>query len=209
MATISERLKQIMELRGLKPADLVKQTGINKGALSCYLKGKYAPKQNNIYLLAKALNVSEPWLMGADVPMERISPSEKSHSVRIPVLGRVAAGIPLNAIEEIIDYEEIPEHLARDGEYFSLRIKGDSMEPKISDGDVVICRKQEDADDGDIVIALLNGNDGCCKRLRKYMDGIALISLNPAYDPMYFSNAEINSLPVKILGKVKELRAKF
>lgn len=71
MATTAERLKEAMALRGCKQAELVEKTGINKGALSCYISGKYKPKQNNVYLLAKALDVSEAWLMGADVPKER------------------------------------------------------------------------------------------------------------------------------------------
>lgn len=128
---------------------------------------------------------------------------------RIPVLGRVAAGIPIEAQEEILDWEEITGDMALDGEYFALQIRGDSMEPKFSNGDIVIVRQQEDADDGDIVIALVNGNDAVCKRLKKYEDGIALVSTNPAYDPMYFSGAEVAETPIKIIGKVKELRAKF
>ena len=77
------------------------------------------------------------------------------------------------------------------------------------DGDVVIVRQQDDAESGDIVIALVNGDDATCKRLRKYRDGIELISNNPAYQPMFFSNEEIQTKPVKIIGKVVELRGKF
>ena len=83
------------------------------------------------------------------------------------------------------------------------------MEPKISNGDVVIVRKQDTADDGDLIIALVNGDEGCCKRLKKYENGIALISTNPAYNPMYFSADEVGNIQVRIIGKVKELRAKF
>lgn len=128
---------------------------------------------------------------------------------RIPVLGRVAAGLPIEAQEDILDWEEITGSMALDGEYFALRIAGDSMEPKFSSGDVIIVRKQEDADDGDVVVALVNGNDAVCKRLKKYEDGIALISTNPAYEPLYFSKNEIETEPVRIIGRVKELRAKF
>ena len=209
MATIAERLKEGMQMKNFRQADIVQRTGINKGALSSYLSGRYEPKQNNIYLLAKALNVNEAWLMGADVPMER----QERHPVsttRIPVLGRVAAGIPFDAIEEIIDYEEIDEDMARSGEYFGLQIKGDSMEPKISNNDVVIVRKQDDADDGDLVVAIVDRNEGCCKRLKKYNDGtIALLSTNPAYPPLLFTEAERDKKNVRIIGKVKELRAKF
>lgn len=77
MATLAERLREGMRINGFRQSDVVQRTGINKGALSSYLSGRYEPKQNNIYLLAKALNVSEAWLMGADVPMERVDTSDQ------------------------------------------------------------------------------------------------------------------------------------
>lgn len=211
MKTTSDRIKEGMAIRNLKQADLVERTGISKGALSSYISGKYVPKQNNIYKIAKALNVNEAWLMGADVPMGRnIIPSTSSKGVTINVLGRVAAGLPIEAVENIIDTEEISAEMAKTGEFFGLQIKGDSMEPRIYEGDVVIVRKQEDAESGDIVIALVNGNDATCKRLTKYTGGISLVSLNSAkYEPMMFSEKEINSKPVKIIGKVIELRGKL
>ena len=135
--------------------------------------------------------------------------SKKSTGIRIPVLGRVAAGIPIEAIEDIIDTEEITEELASSGTFFGLKLKGNSMEPRMCENDVVIVRQQSDAEDGDIVIATVNGDEATCKRLKKYNDGIVLISNNPNYDPMYFSNKEIQEKPVKIIGKVVELRGKF
>ena len=141
-----------------------------------------------------------------DNPILSIS---KGHAVTINVLGRVAAGIPLEAIEDIIDTEEITADLARTGTFFGLQIHGDSMEPRMCEGDVVIVRKQDDAESGEIVIATVNGSDATCKRLRKYRDGIELISNNPSYDPMFFSNEEIENKPVRIIGKVVELRGKF
>lgn len=209
MKTTSERIKEGMELRGLKQADLVEKTGISKGALSSYISGRYIPKQNNIYLISKALNVSESWLMGNDVPIEKKSDIDLRKGITINVLGRVAAGLPIEAIEDIIDTEEITADLARTGTFFGLQIHGDSMEPRMCEGDVVIVRKQDDAESGEIVIATVNGSDATCKRLRKYRDGIELISNNPSYDPMFFSNEEIESKPVRIIGKVVELRGKF
>lgn len=206
MATTAERIQEGMSLRNLKQADLVERTGISKGALSSYLSGRYIPKQNNIYLISKALNVSEAWLMGADVPM---NPTIKSKGVVINILGRVAAGIPIEAIENIIDTEEISEQMASTGEFFGLQIHGDSMEPRMYEGDVVIVRQQEDAESGDIVIAMVNGHDATCKRLMKYAGSIALLSLNPKYEPMMFTEKEIEELPVRIIGKVVELRGKL
>lgn len=207
MDTISNRIQYAMDKLDLKQTDLVSRTGISKGALSSYISGRYVPKQNNIYLIAKALNVSEAWLMGADVPMSRNVKSK--NGITINVLGRVAAGIPINAITEIIDTEEISEEMAKTGEYFGLKIRGDSMEPRICDGDIVIVRQQDDAESGDIVIAMVNGDDATCKRLVKYASSIALVSLNSKYEPMMFTNEEIMSKPVRVIGKVVELRGKF
>ena len=207
MKTTADRIKEGMELRQLKQSDLVEMTGISKGALSSYISGRYVPKQTNIYLISKALNVNESWLMGNDVPMERNISTKKG--VVIPVLGRVAAGIPIEAIEDVIDTEEITDEMAKTGTHFGLQIHGDSMEPRMCEGDVVIVRQQDDAESGDIVIATVNGADATCKRLRKYRDGIELISDNPAYKPMFYSNEEIEQKPVRIIGKVVELRGKF
>jgi repressor LexA len=99
--------------------------------------------------------------------------------------------------------------LASTGEFFGLQIHGDSMELKISDGDVVIVRQQEDAESGDIVIALVNGQEATCKRLKKYQNGIMLLSTNTEYEPLVFSDEEVQEKPVRIIGKVVELRAKF
>lgn len=129
--------------------------------------------------------------------------------VVIKVLGRVAAGIPIEAVEDVIDTEEITEEMAATGTYFGLQIKGDSMVPNICDHDIVIVRQQEDAETGDTVIALVNGDDATCKRLKKYHDGIELIPNNPNFEPIYFSNEEIQNKPVRIIGKVVELRRKF
>ena len=127
----------------------------------------------------------------------------------INVLGRVAAGIPLTAIEEVIDREQITEKMARSGEYIGLQIHGTSMEPRMREGEVVIVRLQCDADSGDTVVAMVNGDEATCKILQKTKEGITLMSTNPAYSPMFFSNKDIEELPVRIVGKVVELRAKF
>ncbi len=152
--------------------------------------------------LAIALGVSKDYLLGnANV--------SKVKGFRIPVYRAVAAGIPIEAIEDIIDYEEIDPELAATGEFFGLRIQGSSMEPRICEGDVVIVRKQEDADSGDVAIVLVNGNDATCKRVKKEAHGLTLIPNNPAFPIKYYSAEEISSLPVRIIGKVVELRGKF
>lgn len=140
---------------------------------------------------------------------ENLLKKTPSKAVSVPVYGRVAAGIPLEMIEDIIDYEEIPQEMAKSGEFFGLKIHGDSMEPRIQDGDVVIVRRQDGAETGDIVIASVNGTDATCKRLKIYRDGIELIANNPSYKPIFYSSEEVAGKPVRILGKVVELRGKF
>lgn len=134
---------------------------------------------------------------------------ELSSPLTVPVLGNVAAGIPIEAVQDIVDYEELDRAMAGTGEYFGLRLKGDSMEPRMRDGDVVIVRRQSDAETGDIVVAMVNGDSATVKKLKKGPSGITLIPNNPAFDPMFYSNEEIVQLPVRILGRVVELRAKF
>lgn len=99
--------------------------------------------------------------MKVSVSPEKVRMAKKA--IRIPVLGNVAAGIPIEAIEDVIDYEEISEELAHTGDFFALKIEGDSMEPRICNGDVVIVRKQNYAESGDLVIVLVNGDSATCK----------------------------------------------
>ena len=133
-----------------------------------------------------------------------------SRSTMVPLVGTVTAGVPITAIEEITDYISFVPNKRYSNQLFALKVRGDSMiNAAILDGDVVIVRKQEDADDGQIVIALVNGNDAVCKRLRKYKDGIALVSNNPTYEPMYFSANDTQDIPVRIIGRVVEIRAKM
>lgn len=137
--------------------------------------------------------------------------SDRRKIARIPVLGRVAAGIPIEAIENIEDYEERYISVLEDPhDYFALRIVGHSMEPRIWDGDVVIVHKQDDVDSGQIAVVLVNGDDATVKQLKKSSSGITLIGLNPTvYSPHFYTADEVISLPVRILGLVVEVRGKI
>lgn len=201
-------IKREREKAGISQTDFAKMIKVTKQTLYKYEQGIITNiPSNKIEEIANALGVSPSYIMGWEDTTEEPTPKRKG--VAIPVLGHVAAGIPIEMIEDIIDTEEIPEDMAKHGEFFALKIKGDSMTPSINNSDVVIVRQQEDAENGDIVIATINGNDAVCKRLKKYSDGLSLISLNPAYEPLYFNTSEIQGTPVKIIGKVVELRRKF
>ncbi len=206
MADIGKKIREKREAIGMTQEELASKLGYkNKSSIAKIETGTNDIVQSKVVEFAKVLNTSVSYLMGWD----ESSKSTSRKGVVINVLGRVAAGIPIEAVTDIIDTEEIPEEMAKTGEFFGLQIHGDSMEPKFSEGDVVIVRQQDDAESGDIVIAMINGDDATCKRLRKYRDGIELISTNPSYEPMFFSNEDIEKKPVKIIGRVVELRAKF
>lgn len=221
MATSTERINQIMKEKKLRQIDILNlakpfqqkyNIKFSKSHLSQYVNGKSNPDNEKIFLLSKVFGVTEAWLLGYNVPRyERIENTgpQTPQGLKIPVLGTVAAGIPISAVEEILDYEEVPQSWKNQGEFFGLRIKGDSMKPDINHGDTVIVRKQSTANNGDVVITLVNGDDVTCKKFEKLDNGIILISNNSEYSPMYFSNEEAVTKPVVILGRVVELRRKF
>lgn len=207
----AKRLQLAINNANMSAQELSNRSGVAKASISQYVNGSHKPSNISSGKLAPILDVNPLWLMGFDVPMNGTTTTtlHPHKGVVINVLGRVAAGIPIEAITDIIDTEEISQDLAKTGEFFGLQIHGDSMEPRMYEGDVVIVRQQDDAESGDIVIAMVNGYDATCKRLMKYAGGISLISLNSKYDPMMFTNQEIEEKPVRIIGKVVELRGKF
>lgn len=207
MSSFADRYNKALKVRNMKQSTLSYKTKISEATLSHYAAGHYAPKDKNRRSIAKALRVSEFWLAGHDVPMF-YEPEEKDTVV--PVVGKVAAGIPIDAIEYIIDYEQLSPDMVKDGaEYFGLKIAGDSMEPRIYDGDIVIVRKQPRVENGQIGVICIDREWATCKKIIHYPNGMLLQPLNPAHEPVFYTNEEINSIPVTTIGRVIELRAKF
>lgn len=198
------RIKSAREDLKLTKRELAKRIGVHESSINKYEKGLVDIPLSKISELARVLKVTEAYLMGWEEKSE-----QPPQGLQIPVLGTVAAGIPISAVEDILDYEEVPQSWENQGEFFALKIKGDSMEPRMESGDVVIVKQQSDANSGDTVIVLVNGDDATCKKLQKTDNGIMLVSTNPKYPPMFYSNEEISTKPVVILGKVVELRSKF
>ena len=197
------RLKELRKQKKITQEKLSKEIGFSRSLISLWESGISEPDNNTIIKLAEYFNCTTDYILGKT---NAISTSE---GIKIPVFGEVAAGIPISAIQDILDYEEITPEMASNGEYFGLAIKGDSMEPRMTTGDVVIVRSQPTAETGDIAIVMVDGESATCKKIKMTPEGIMLISLNPNYEPMFYSNKEIEELPVRILGKVVELRAKF
>ena len=199
----AENLTRLVNRSKLPQSEIAKRINVSPQTFNTWIQGKAIPRMGKIQLLADYFKIEKSDLI------EEKSNITISQGIKIPVLGSVPAGIPITAVEDILDYEEIPQLWANQGEFFALKIKGDSMEPRMQSGDVVIVRQQSSADSGDTVIVLINGDEATCKKLEKTSNGIMLISTNTKYSPMFFSHEEINELPVVILGKVVENRQKY
>lgn len=180
-------------------------------AIATKWKAGATPRDATLQKIADYFNIPLESLLSDDCEAgAEAVPAEKERKRNlIPVLGNVAAGIPIEAITDIEDYEEIDDKLAASGKYVALRIHGDSMQPRMVDGDVVIVRLQQDIDTGDIAVVMVNGGSATCKKIKRSQEGLVLISLNPIYEPMFFTWKQVEDLPVTIFGKVVELRAKF
>lgn len=200
------RISEVRKQNGYSQAALGRAINRAQNTICNWENGNREPDNESLLRLSSLFGVSVDYLLGkSDTPA---LPQRKG--VKIPVLGRVVAGIPIEAIEDVLDYEEISEDMAAHGEYFALQVVGQSMEPKFSEGDVVIVKRQPDVESGDIAIVLINGDEATIKKVKKLPDGIMLIASNTAvYEPTFYSKKEIDELPVVILGKVVELRAKF
>lgn len=215
ITAIKYRISKALAIRNMTQQELADSTGIPKSSISQYISGYAKPKDDRIHLMAKALRVQEPWLLGYDVSMDSQERAEqppvtKPKPIKIPVLGMVHAGYPVDAIEDVLDWEEVTPEMSARGDLMALQVKGDCMEPRFAEGDVVIVLCQNTAESGDIVIVMVNHDEAEMKKLKRFENGcINLVPLNAAYPVKSFSPQEIEELPIRILGKVIELRAKF
>lgn len=206
--SIGERIKEKRLSLGLTQEDLAKRMGYkSKSTINKIELGINDIPQSKVSEFADALCTSTSFLMGLEKDKNE---QRKVNTVRIPVLGMVHAGYPTDAIEDILDWEEITSDMASRGEIMALQIKGDCMEPKFSEGDVVIVLCQSHVETGDIAIIMVNHDEAEMRKIKRFEDGsINLIPLNPAYQVKSYSPKEIEELPIHVLGKVIELRAKF
>lgn len=214
MATFAERFKEALEKSGKTQSDVCRLTGIGKSAISQYLKGSFVPKQQRVYAIAKALKVSESWLMGYDVlaepkkepknqPTPELTPVDLRQVHRIPVLGRISAGLPLYAEEHIEDY--IYTDLNGGNEYFGLRVQGDSMTAaRICDGDVVVVRRQEQVEEGEIAVVMVGDDDATVKRF--HQDGRKIMLSPQSYNPVHQVQVyDLKETSIRIIGKVVQV----
>ena len=202
---MKNRISELRSELGIKQMDLASILHVKPNTISNWETQRTEPDFQSLEKMSEFFGVSIDYIVGNSC----LRNPDKTLAVRIPVVGTVAAGLPLIAEDDILDYEEITPEMASRGKLFGLRVKGSSMEPRIREGDVVIVRRQETAETGDTVVVKVNGDEATVKRIRITQDGWTLIPANPSFDPMFFSPAEVASLPVCIIGKVVELRGKF
>ena len=198
MSTIGQRIKELRLGHNMTGYELGLKLNITRNAVSQWETNKRVPTSTMLTQIAKLFNVTTDYLLGRE-PIPNDTKSEINYAipltggVRIPVLGSIVAGIPNTAVAE---YDE-----------FALRIKGDSMEPTLFDSDIVVIRQQPDVEDGEIAAVSIAGNEATIKRIYHRSDGIDIVGDNVrAFPRMFYSNHDIATLPVRIMGKAIEVR---
>lgn len=201
-AEFKDRLNEALTLRNMKASELAEKTGMYKSKISQYINGVYEAKQEALYKIAKALDVSEAWLMGYDVPMEKKEHMEypdnlyKIETKKLPLLGVIAAGQPIFCNENIECYVEVGTNVHAD---FCLKVKGDSMiNARILDGDIVFIRKQDTVEEGQIAAVLID-DEATLKRVYRNNGNLVLMAENPNYKPMIYTPGDGKN--IRIIGK--------
>ena len=204
-----KRLIQAMNLRKIKAAELARRAGLSKARISQYTNGIYEAKQDALYKLALALDVDEAWLMGYDVDIKRKHHSEFTVQngytyYEIPRYESIAAGFGALANSVPVGTDFLPFRTKREAEEtITIAVTGDSMYPKIENGDTIAVHKQPIVDSGDIAAILIDGDEGVVKKFIIEKERVVLHSLNPDYMDRVFEKEEMNRLT--IVGKVTKV----
>lgn len=202
-----DKFYSLCQKNAVTPSHVAGAIGVSRASVSAWKNSGSLPSIRTRRSLCKYFALPYDFNWEGENPEP--SQEKPKNRYRIPVLGRVAAGIPIEQIVDVEDYEDISDAMAANGDYFALKIHGDSMQPRMCENDVIIVRKQENVENGETAVVSINGLDATCKRIEFTEDGITLISTNPAYSPMHFTQKQINDLPIRILGKVVEIRCKL
>lgn len=196
--SIGKRIANLREEYGWKQYELAQKMDLNPAALNKIENGKRSIKEEEISKVAQIFGISTDTLLGVNTPRP---------GNRIPILGTVVAGQPAYAAENIVGWEEVTDKMSMQGKLFALKVKGSSMEPEFKEGDIVIVREQPDIESVDIAVVLINGDEATLKKVKKDPNGLFLYAFNQAvYEPHFYSNNDIETLPVRIVGRVIENR---
>lgn len=199
---MAANLRRLLTYNDKLQKQVCSDLNIKETTFSDWINAKNYPRIDKIEMLANYFGVKKSDLI------ERHTANTSSNAIRVPVFASIPTDMSLSAAEGTLGYEEMPEHMAAIGTFFGLKIKDQSMEPQIQIDDVVIIQQVSDIDSGSIAIAMVN-EETTCRKVVKQTSGISLVPINPAFNPMFFSNEEVEAKSVQIIGKVIELRRKF
>lgn len=203
-AIFSSNLKDLLKSKNATQLELAKFLNVSNTTVNNYVKGYNMPRMDKIDGICNFFNINRSDLIEQKDP--ELTFVDLSKSVKIPVVGKIPAGVPIEAIEDIIETIDIPEDWTKgDKEYIGLRVSGDSMYPVLLDGDTVVIQVQPGAETGDICACYVNGYDATLKRISLTPNSITLKPENPSYPPKTYTHPG----EVTIAGKVVEVRRKL
>ncbi len=204
------RIKELRKNKGLSLKKLGEELGVAESTMSLYENEKRQVDYSTLIKLSNIFDVTIDYLLGNDdtkLP-EGAIPVDVSTFIKIPVYGEVSAGTGCFAENHIIGYEYIsPDSISQYEEYFFLKVKGDSMEPQICNGDYALIQKQTSVDSGSIAVVIIDNEDGVIKKVNYGSDWIELVSFNPYYPPRRFEGSDVQR--ISVVGLVKEIKRKF
>jgi repressor LexA len=209
--SFSELLKQCRKKQGISQAELASKLGVTQQAVGKWESGKSSPDPSTVARIAELLNTTADYLLGLYRPVSNVSAPEErffgsySESL-IPVIGTVKAGYGALAFEE--DYGQEYARVKDPSNYFYLVVRGDSMEPRIQDGDLALVHKQDTLENGDLGVLIYGDEgEGTLKRYIQRGNCVVLQPFNPAYNELVIKGEDLNHL--HIAGRVVETKAKW
>lgn len=202
---MAKNIRSQMESAGVTATDVCSTLGIPMATFSDWIHAKTYPRIDKVEMLANYFGVSKADLIEEPATPKDAVPYEPRH--KAPILGTIPAGYPVLAFEDILGYEDIP--YSDEKNYFFLKVHGNSMEPLINTGDMVLIRKQRFAENGQIVAARVNGDEATLKRYKRQDNTVLLLPENQEYNPYVISAKDFDSGYASIIGVVVELRRKF
>ncbi|WP_370822768.1 LexA family protein [Acidaminococcus massiliensis] len=201
--SIGLKIKEARKSSNLTQMELAQKTSLSRSYIGDIEKDRYNPSVATLKLIAAA--TQQPMSFFVDSVNHESDPPK--HGVRIPVLGTVVAGSPSYAVENIIGWEEVTPKMAQQGKLFALKIRGESMMPDLHPEDLIVVQETPDVESGETAVVLINRDEATVKQIKKTPEGVVLYAKNPSvYAPHFYTNKEIEELPVKIIGKVIESR---
>lgn len=216
--SFSDRLTNTMSIKNISQTELAKLTGITQSSISDYINNRYKPKQDKIDLLAKALNTTPAYLMGWEEEKDKkpIPKQRPAKTRRVLVHGTASGGYPTYMDSDYIDIDDIAEFEYVEEKYFNgfdpivaIKVHGQSMEPEVHDGDVIIVRMQCTVDNGDIAVVAIDNETATLKIIKNTKKGLELHPINEEYETLFYTWEQVRELPVRIVGKLLEARRKF